>query len=83
MFYSFDVLEIIIFINNNYHAFLTCSFLTTTDINECNTNNGGCTQNCHNTGGSYNCSCNNGYYLAGNGKNCNGEYKTKLTRLTI
>ena len=51
----------------------TCSFLTATDINECNTNNGGCAQNCHNNAGSYYCSCNDGYYLAGNGKNCNGE----------
>ena len=83
MFYSFDVfsvLEIIILINNNYHVWL---YLTATDINECNSNNGGCAQNCHNTAGSYNCSCNNGYYLAGNGKNCNGEYTAKLTRLTI
>ena len=58
-----------ILLHNTIHV----HFLTTTDINECNTNNGGCAQNCVNTAGSYYCSCNDGHYLAGNGKNCNGE----------
>lgn len=47
--------------------------LHSTDINECSTNNGGCAQNCHNTAGSYHCSCNTGYSLNGNGHSCNGE----------
>ena len=33
------------------------------DINECDTNNGDCHQNCTNTDGSYYCECNDGYYL--------------------
>ena len=43
------------------------------DINECNTNNGGCSQSCVNTLGGYYCTCNSGYVLAGNGKTCNGK----------
>ena len=33
------------------------------DINECDTNNGDCSQNCINTDGSYHCECDDGYYL--------------------
>ena len=51
----------------------TCTVTLYTDIDECNTNNGGCAQNCHNTAGSYHCSCNTGYTLNGNGHSCNGE----------
>lgn len=43
------------------------------DINECASNNGGCNQSCHNTPGSYYCSCNSGYNLASNGRACNGK----------
>ena len=52
-------------------VFLIITFVA--DINECSSNNGGCAQNCHNTVGSYNCTCNTGYSLASNGHNCNGE----------
>ena len=41
------------------------------DVNECRTNNGGCSQNCINTPGSYQCSCNAGYFLDGDGTTCN------------
>jgi len=40
------------------------------DIDECNTNNGGCAQNCTNTEGSFVCSCRSGYQLASNGLDC-------------
>ena len=40
------------------------------DINECQTDNGGCTQTCINTDGSYRCSCQNGYQLTSDGRNC-------------
>ena len=43
------------------------------DINECLTNNGGCQLNCHNSDGSYSCSCNNGYLLNNNGYTCEGR----------
>ena len=47
--------------------------LTTVDIDECATNNGGCGQNCANTDGSFECSCNTGYTLAANNLNCEGK----------
>lgn len=50
-----------------------CTLSNFVDINECASNNGGCNQNCHNTPGSYYCSCNSGYNLASNGRACNGK----------
>lgn len=41
------------------------------DINECLSANGGCSQVCTNQPGSYQCSCNSGYILDGNGRTCN------------
>ena len=43
------------------------------DINECLSNNGGCNHNCHNSDGSYTCSCNNGYQLNSDGHTCEGK----------
>ncbi|HQN73767.1 MAG TPA: hypothetical protein PLB16_10170, partial [bacterium] len=40
------------------------------DVNECETDNGGCAQNCTNTTGSHTCSCDAGYTLNGDGFNC-------------
>ena len=40
------------------------------DINECLASNGGCSQVCINQPGSYQCSCNSGYTLDGNGRTC-------------
>ena len=37
------------------------------DVNECQSDNGGCAQTCDNTDGSYQCSCLNGYELANDG----------------
>ncbi|ELU09516.1 hypothetical protein CAPTEDRAFT_115684, partial [Capitella teleta] len=34
-----------------------------TDADECSSGNGGCSQNCTNTVGSYECSCGDGYEL--------------------
>ena len=44
------------------------------DINECNTNNGGCAYNCTNTLGSFMCSCRNGFQLASDGLGCDGMW---------
>ena len=43
------------------------------DINECDTNNGGCAQICTNTPGSRVCSCRAGFTLASDGTNCEGK----------
>jgi len=42
------------------------------DVNECSTNNGGCSlnANCANTIGSFTCTCKDGY--SGNGFTCSG-----------
>ena len=44
------------------------------DVNECLTNNGGCSPNatCTNNVGSFSCSCNTGY--SGNGFTCTGMF---------
>ena len=42
------------------------------DIVECDENNGGCSQICTNTEGSFECSCRNGYVLESDGHNCSG-----------
>ena len=60
-----------------HHVFLgviIIYILIYSDINECQTDNGGCTQTCDNTDGSYQCSCLNGYELANDGHNCSGMY---------
>ena len=43
------------------------------DINECSLDIDGCEHNCNNNIGSFVCSCNTGYTLTSDGKNCNGE----------
>jgi len=56
------------------HALRHMFTVLCTDINECQTDNGGCTQTCNNTDGSYQCSCWDGYELTSDGHNCTGEY---------
>ena len=49
------------------------SFCQLTDINECDTNNGGCQHNCINNEGSYDCHCREGYNINNtNGHSCIG-----------
>ena len=45
-----------------------------TDIDECTEGTDRCSQNCHNTVGSYTCSCNTGYRLNADGVTCDGRY---------
>ena len=40
------------------------------DMDECSDGNGGCSQTCTNTPGTFTCSCDNGYLQ--DGANCNG-----------
>ena len=44
-----------------------------TDVNECLTNNGGCSQICTNTHGSFQCSCYSGYALVADNLGCDGK----------
>ena len=44
------------------------------DINECDKDNGSCSQICTNTERSYECSCRNGYVLDSDGHNCSGTH---------
>ena len=49
------------------------------DINECNTDNGGCEENCQNNIGTYSCFCLTGYLIDTNGHNCTGlQYFFKI-----
>ena len=43
------------------------------DVNECQTSNGGCEQVCTNTVGSFECSCNPGFNVSSDGANCIGK----------
>jgi len=42
------------------------------DKNECLVENGGCSQICNNSAGSYQCLCNQGYFLTCDNKTCQG-----------
>ena len=44
------------------------------DVNECAEGSSGCEQSCTNTEGSFQCECNAGYMLAGNGLSCIGTF---------
>ena len=57
-----------------YHLILTMLYKKYIDVNECSTSNGGCTETCTNTAGSYYCTCPSGYSLASNAHGCNGEH---------
>ena len=50
-----------------------------TDIDECElTEMNDCQQHCTNTVGSFNCSCQEGFTLNVDGRNCDGRYKIIL-----
>ena len=46
------------------------------DIDECEGDLHQCSQNCHNTIGSYTCSCNSGFQIGPNEKKCYGTILT-------
>ena len=58
---------------NFYHSFSYTCLRHGTDVDECSVNKGGCNQFCHNTFGSYYCSCKNGYKLSADNHTCNGK----------
>ena len=47
------------------------------DIDECEVTNGGCSNRCVNTPGSYRCECEYGDKLKADGKTCTGEHSFK------
>ena len=50
----------------------TCDLTGVGPVNECATNNGGCSQICVDTTDSFTCFCNSGYTLLSDGRTCNG-----------
>ena len=52
-----------------------------TDIDECSSDNGGCSQICTNEGGSYKCSCEIGYQLIDDNHGCDGIPIENLSNL--
>ena len=46
------------------------------DINECSISNGGCSHSCHNSAGSFTCSCPSGLELDPGKRSCRGKVKT-------
>ena len=60
----------VLFMYSKIEIFCDCG---TADIDECGMD-GACDQTCTNTDGSFVCSCDSGYALDGNGRDCNGTY---------
>ena len=53
------------------------------DINECETAMNDCEQNCHNTIGSYSCTCNSGFVIDVDGHTCHGNFHVTFTCMDI
>ena len=49
---------------------LHCNTFQIADVNECGLDKGGCDHKCVNTGGSYHCTCAEGYSLQRDNKTC-------------
>ena len=47
-------------------------FCFSVDIDECTKANGGCNHTCHNTNGSYYCTCKEGFILKEDQRTCSG-----------
>ena len=56
------------------HGNFILKHLFSTDINECELDNGGCDQECVNIDGSYLCKCSDGYLLTDKGTSCVGKF---------
>ena len=55
-----------------HYVFLLPFLCFSPDMDECVTGNHSCMQNCHNTDGSYRCSCKAGFKLLSDGMSCEG-----------
>ena len=58
---------------SDYNNIMYVHYWFISDINECQTDNGGCTQTCDNTNGFYQCSCWDGYELTSDNHTCVGK----------
>ena len=54
-----------------------------TDIDECETNNGGCEGTCTNSVPSYECSCDEGYRLSDNAHSCVCTFMINYNKLFL
>jgi len=69
---GFDLFDQHFCIGKKLYISVCILFYFKLDINECQTDNGGCTQTCDNTDGSYQCSCIKGYELTSDNHTCVG-----------
>ena len=53
------------------------------DVNECDSSNGGCDQICTNNVGSFECSCNPGFELASDGFSCDSKCVISIGHLNF
>ena len=62
---------------------LTCLILPFSDINECQSRNGGCAHQCINTHGSYHCTCRDGFSLRSDKQGCDSKSNIFLPIRTL
>ena len=67
-----DIASIMDYLSSTYN------YCYISDINECESNNGGCQHNCSNSVGSFQCSCLPGHTLDSNGLQCSGKINVAL-----
>ena len=56
---------------------ITALFSLFVDINECSSNNGGCSHSCYNIPGSFYCGCPEGTTMASNNLTCIGKWRKR------
>ena len=71
-----EKIYVLIGIISSYVNYIACYIFI--DINECLQNNGGCSHNCHDTIGSYHCTCRDGYQLSSKKRSCDSKYRSLL-----
>ena len=66
------------YVNTSTYVFVYLRLLhCDSDVNECHTLNGGCDGTCHNSLGSFSCTCDTGYTLGSDGTSCIGKVKLR------
>jgi len=63
------------------YSWFFCLLDFVTDIDECQSNNGGCDHFCKNTVGSFDCSCRKGFKLLTDEKSCQGMYAGEAVKV--